>query len=114
VVKEKSMKLIQCIMRQEKLNEVVEKLTNVATGLTVSEVRGHGRQRGHPAVYRGVEYQLTLLPKVMVEIVADDNRVEDIVKVITETARTGEVGDGRIFVEPVEESYHIRTGFMDT
>ena len=108
------MKLIQCIMRQEKLNEVVEKLTSVATGLTVSEVRGHGRQRGHPAVYRGVEYQLTLLPKVMVEIVADDTRVEDIVKVITETARTGEVGDGRIFVEPVEESYHIRTGFMDT
>jgi nitrogen regulatory protein P-II 1 len=107
------MKLIQCIVRQEKLNDVVDKLTSVATGLTVSEVRGHGRQRGHPAVYRGVEYQLTLLPKVMVEIVADDNRVEDIVKVITETARTGEVGDGRIFIEPVDESYHIRTGFMD-
>src|SRR5215471_13892415 len=108
------MKLIQCIMRQEKLNEVVEKLTSVATGSTVSEVRGHGRQRGHPAVYRGVEYQLTLLPKVMVEIVADDNRVDDIVKVITETARTGEVGDGRIFIGPIDESYHIRTGFMDT
>ncbi len=107
------MKLIQCIIRQEKLNDVVEKLMTVTTGLTVSEVRGHGRQSGHPAVYRGVEYQLSLLPKVMIEIVADDNKVDDLVKILSETARTGQIGDGRIFVLPVDETYHVRTGFMD-
>src|SRR5262245_35353501 len=107
------MKLIQCIIRQEKLNETVEKLTPFASGLTISEVRGHGRQAGHLAVYRGVEYQLTLRPKVMIEIVTEDNKVDDLVKIITEAARTGEIGDGRIFVLPVDEIYHVRTGFMD-
>jgi nitrogen regulatory protein P-II 1 len=107
------MKLIQCIIRQEKLNETVEKLTPLASGLTVSEVRGHGRQGGHQAVYRGVEYQLTLRPKVMIEIVTEDNKVDDVIRIISETARTGEIGDGRIFVLPVHEIYHVRTGFMD-
>jgi nitrogen regulatory protein PII len=107
------MKLIQCIIRQEKLNDVVEKLMAVTSGLTVSEVRGHGRQRGHSMNYRGAEYQLTLLPKVMIEILTDDNKVNDLVKIISETARTGQIGDGRIFVLSVEESYHVRTGFMD-
>jgi nitrogen regulatory protein P-II 1 len=107
------MKLIKCIIRPEKLTEVIEKLHTVATGLTVTEVAGHGRQKGHTAVYRGVEYTLALLPKVTIEIVADDNRVEDIVNYLIETARTGEIGDGRIFVMPIEEAYHVRTGFMD-
>ena len=107
------MKLIQCIIRQEKLNDVVEKLMTVTPGMTVSAVRGQGRQKGHPAVYRGIEYQLTLLPKVMIEIVTDDNKVDDLVRIIRETARTGEIGDGRIFVLPVEQTYHLRTGFMD-
>jgi nitrogen regulatory protein PII len=107
------MKLIQCIIRQEKLTEVVDKLVTVTVGMTVSDVRGHGRQRGHPAVYRGVEYQLTLLPKAMIQIVTDDNKVDDVVKVLSEAARTGEIGDGRIFVLPLEHSYHIRTGFLD-
>jgi len=107
------MKLIECIIRQEKLSDVVDKLSTIVPGMTVSEVRGHGRQGGHSAVYRGVEYHLTLLPKVMIEIVTDDNKVDDVIKVLSETARTGEIGDGRIFVLDIAESYHIRTGFMD-
>ena len=107
------MKLIQAIIRQEKLTEVVQELVQIVSGMTVSEVRGHGRQGGHHTVYRGVEYNLTLLPKIMIEIVIDDNKVDDVLKVITETAKTGEIGDGRIFVLPVEETYHVRTGFMD-
>jgi nitrogen regulatory protein P-II 1 len=106
-------KLIECIIRQEKLGDVVDKLSAIASGLTVSEVRKHGRQRGQPTVFRGVEYQLTLLPKVMVQIIVDDNRVDDLVKILSETARTGQIGDGRIFILPVAQSYHIRTGFSD-
>ena len=107
------MKLVQCVIRQEKLNEVVEKLMTITSGLTVSDVRGRGRQNGRSAVYRGATYQFTLLPKVMIEIVTDDNRVDDVVRVVSEHARTGEIGDGRIFIGPVEEAYHIRTGFID-
>ena|SRR5215510_3698693 len=107
------MKLIQSIIRQERLNDVVDKLVTLTIGITVSDVRGHGRQRGHPMVYRGVEYQLTLLPKAMIQIVTDDSKVDEVVKILAETARTGEIGDGRIFVLPLEQCYHIRTGFMD-
>jgi nitrogen regulatory protein PII len=107
------MKLVQCIFRPEKLSEVVDALSKVTLGLTVSEVRGHGRQGGHPALYRGVEYALMLRPKIMIEIVTDDNKVDDIVQILNQTARTGEIGDGRIFICPVEEAYHVRTGFMD-
>jgi nitrogen regulatory protein PII len=107
------MKLIQCILRQEKLNDVVEKLMAVTSGLTVYEARGHGRQRGRSAVYRGVEYHIELLPKIMIEIATDDNKVDDLVRILGETARTGEIGDGRIFVVPIDEAYHVRTGFMD-
>jgi len=107
------MKLIQCIIRQEKLTDLVEQLSKIVPGMTVSEVRGHGRQGGHHTVYRGVEYNLTLLPKVMVEMAVDDNKVDDVVRIVNETARTGEIGDGRIFIVPVEAAYHVRTGFMD-
>lgn len=107
------MKLVQAIIRQEKLTEVVEKLATIIPGLTVFEVRGHGRQGGHHTIYRGVEYNLALLPKIMIETVIDDNKVEDVVKLLSETARTGEIGDGRIFILSVDEAYHVRTGFMD-
>src|SRR2546423_9945982 len=107
------MKLIQCIIRPEKLNDLVERVGGLASGLTVSDARGHGHQKGQPAVYRGLEYQVSLLPKTIVEIVADDSRVDDIIKVVAEAARTGQIGDGRIFVLDVDQSYHIRTGLMD-
>src|SRR5438093_10539633 len=107
------MKLIQCIIRPEKLSDLVARVEGMASGLTVSDVRGHGHQKGQSAVYRGLEYQVSLLPKTMVEIVADESRVDDIIKVVTETARTGQIGDGRIFILDVDESYHIRTGSMD-
>ena|SRR5207237_264712 len=107
------MKLIQCIIRPEKVNDLVARIEGMASGLTVSDARGHGRQKGQPAVYRGLEYQVSLLLKTMIEIVAEDNRVDDIIKVVAETARTGQIGDGRIFVLDVDQSYHIRTGLMD-
>jgi nitrogen regulatory protein PII len=107
------MKLIKAIIRQEKLSETVEELSKIVPGLTIAEVRGHGRQGGHVTIYRGIEYAFTLLPKTMIEIVIEDNKVDDVVTVLNNTARTGEIGDGRIFVSPIEAAYHIRTGFMD-
>jgi nitrogen regulatory protein P-II 1 len=107
------MKLIQCVIRQEKLMDVIEKLSKIVPGLTVAEVRGRGRQGGHQVIYRGVEYSLALLPKVRVEIVIDDNKVEDVVNAVCQSANTGEIGDGRIFVIPVDHAYHVRTGFME-
>ena len=80
------------------------------SGMTVTEVRGHGKQKGHTAIYRGQEYNVSLLPKMEIEVVVSDSIVNDAVKAITEAARTGEIGDGRIFVIPVGESYKIRTG----
>jgi nitrogen regulatory protein PII len=107
------MKLIKCIIRQEKLPAVIEKLADSVSGLTVFEVRGHGRQKGHSAVYRGVEYSVDLLPKTMIETVVDDSRVDDVINVVRQAAMTGQIGDGRIFIVDVEEAYHVRTGFMD-
>src|SRR5205085_7275647 len=94
-----------------KVDEVKAALEKVhVSGLTVTEVRGHGKQKGHTAVYRGQEYQVSLLPKMQIEVVIEDSLVEDVVKAIVEAARTGEIGDGRVFVLPVAESYRIRTG----
>jgi len=108
------MKLIKCIVRPNKVDEVKDALEKVSvSGLTVTEVRGHGRQKGHRAVYRGREYEVSLLPKMMIDVVAPDALVDDIVRTIIETARTGEIGDGRIFVMPVEQAYNIRTGERD-
>jgi len=106
-------KLIQCIIQPFRLDDVVEALQRVTPGMTLSEAKGHGHQRGQPMVYRGHEYAVSLLPKVMIEMVVDDNRVDDVVKTVIATARTGHIGDGRIFVVPVLENYHIRTGFME-
>ncbi len=108
------MKLVKCIIRPNKVEEVREALSQVnVSGMTVSEVRGHGRQKGHKAVYRGREYSVTLLPKMMIDLVLPDDQVDEVLKVVIETARTGEIGDGRIFVLPVDEGYNIRTGEKD-
>ena len=108
------MKLLKCIVRPEKMEEVKEALTKSnVTGMTITEVRGHGRQKGHKAVYRGTEYSVTLLPKVMIELVVPDDRSNEILKTIITTARTGEIGDGRVFVINVEQGYNVRTGELD-
>ncbi len=107
------MKLIRCIVSPDKLEDVVQALQRIVSGMAVADVRGHGRQKGHSMVYRGLEYEVTLLPKAMIDIVTDDNKVDDVIKVVIEKARTGRIGDGRIFVLPVDENYHVRTGFMD-
>src|SRR5215467_10218687 len=104
------MKLLKCIIRPEKLDEVKDALAQLhVTGMTVTEVRGHGRQKGHKAIYRGTEYSVTLLPKVMLELVVPDDRAEEVVKTIIMKARTGEIGDGRIFVINVADGYNVRT-----
>jgi nitrogen regulatory protein P-II 2 len=105
------MKLIKSIVRPNKVDEVRDALEKLnLAGMTVTDVRGHGRQKGHTAVYRGKEYSVSLLPKVEIEVVVPDNVVEDVIKAIISAARTGEIGDGRVFVLPVEHSYNIRTG----
>ncbi|TDI22160.1 MAG: P-II family nitrogen regulator [Acidobacteria bacterium] len=108
------MKLVKAIVRPNKVDQVKDALAacNVG-GMTVTEVRGHGRQRGHSAVYRGHEYEVSLLPKMKIEAVVPDEMVEDVIDAIMSAARTGEIGDGRIFVIPVEESRNIRTGERD-
>jgi nitrogen regulatory protein P-II 2 len=105
------MKLIKAIVRPNKVDEVKGALEKIQiAGMTVTEVRGHGKQKGHTAIYRGQEYNVSLLPKMEIEVVIPDSMVNEAVKAITEAARTGEIGDGRIFVIPVGESYKIRTG----
>ncbi len=108
------MKLIVAIVRPSKAEEIKDALSqfNIA-GMTLSEGRGHGRQKGHTAIYRGKEYSVSLLPKMKLEIVIPDDLVEETIRVIIQTARTGEIGDGRVFVLPVEEGYNIRTGEKD-
>jgi nitrogen regulatory protein PII len=108
------MKLIKCIVRPNKVDDVRDALEKLSlAGMTVTDVRGHGRQKGHTAVYRGKEYAVSLLPKIEVEVVVADNVVDDVIKAIMEAARTGEIGDGRVFVLPVEQGYNIRTGERD-
>ena len=108
------MKLVKAIIRPNKLEEVKDALTKLSvSGMTVTEVRGHGRQKGHKAIYRGTEYSVTLLPKIMIELVIPDQMLEDTIKCIIQTARTGEIGDGRVFVLPIEQGYNIRTGERD-
>src|SRR6478609_10253086 len=108
------MKLIKSIVRPNKVDEVREALEKLnLAGMTVTDVRGHGRQKGHTAVYRGKEYAVSLLPKVEVEVVVQDNVVEEVIRAIVEAARTGEIGDGRVFVLPVDQGYNIRTGERD-
>jgi nitrogen regulatory protein PII len=105
------MKLIKAIVRPNKVDEVKAALEKVQiSGMTATEVRGHGKQKGHTAIYRGQEYNVSLLPKMEVEVVVPDSMADDAIKAIIGSARTGEIGDGRVFVIPVMESYKIRTG----
>jgi nitrogen regulatory protein PII len=105
------MKLVKAIVRPNKVDDVKNALEKIQiSGMTVTEVRGHGKQKGHTAIYRGQEYNVSLLPKMEIEVVLPDSIVDDAVKAIIGAARTGEIGDGRIFVIPVGESYKIRTG----
>ena len=108
------MKKIEAIIKPFKLDEVREALSEIGvSGLTVTEVKGFGRQKGHTELYRGAEYVVDFLPKVKVEVVVTDDRVAQVVDVIMETARTGKIGDGKIFVLPVEQVIRIRTGETD-
>ncbi|MEO8481348.1 MAG: P-II family nitrogen regulator [Acidobacteriota bacterium] len=108
------MKLIKSVVRPNKVDDVRDALEKInVPGMTVTEVRGHGRQKGHTAIYRGKEYNVSLLPKVEIEVVVQDAIVDDVIKAIITAARTGEIGDGRVFVLPAEHSYNIRTGEKD-
>jgi nitrogen regulatory protein P-II 1 len=105
------MKLITSIIKPFKLDEVREAIADVGvTGLTVTEVKGFGRQKGHTELYRGAEYVVDFLPKVKVEVVVADDSVERVIEAITKAAHTGKIGDGKIFVTSVEQVIRIRTG----
>ena len=105
------MKKIEAIIKPFKLDDVKDILNEIgAQGLTVSEVKGFGRQKGHTELYRGAEYVVDFLPKIKLEIVVGDDMVEDVVNAILKTAHTGRIGDGKIFILPVEEAVRIRTG----
>ena len=105
------MKLIVAVVKPFKLDEVKEALKNAGVqGMTVSEVQGFGRQRGHTEVYRGAEYTIDLVPKVRLEVLVEDHLAGEIVDTIVKTAQTGKIGDGKVWVVPVEEVVRIRTG----
>ncbi|HWP66814.1 MAG TPA: P-II family nitrogen regulator [Candidatus Limnocylindria bacterium] len=105
------MKKIEAIIKPFKLEEVREALARTGiTGLTVTEVKGFGRQKGHTELYRGAEYQVEFLPKVKLEILVEDSQVAPIVEALATAARTGRIGDGKIFILPIEDALRIRTG----
>lgn len=105
------MKKVEAVIKPFKLEEVKEALSNVGIkGLTVTEVKGFGRQKGHKELYRGAEYEIEFLPKVKLEVVVPDSELEIVVEAIVSSARTGRLGDGKVFVTPVEEVIRIRTG----
>ena len=105
------MKKLEAIIKPFKLEEVKEALAELGIeGMTVTEVKGFGRQKGHTEIYRGSEYTVDFLPKVKVEVVMADDLIEKAVNVVVAAAKTGKIGDGKVFVLPVEESYRVRTG----
>ena len=105
------MKLVKAIIKPFKLDDVREALSEIGIqGITVSEVKGFGRQKGHTELYRGAEYKIDFLPKVKIETVVSDDKVETVVNTIRESANTGKIGDGKIFVLPIEQAIRIRTG----
>ena len=105
------MKKVECIIRPFKLDEVREALMEVGVqGMTASEVRGFGRQRGHKEIYRGSEYTIEFVPKLKLEIVVNEDIVEEVIETVLKVASTGKIGDGKIFVTPVDEVIRIRTG----
>ena len=105
------MKLVTAIIKPFKLDEVRESLTKSGVeGLTISEVKGYGRQKGHTEMYRGAEYSVDTLPKIKLEILVDDENLQTVTDVVTKTANTGKIGDGKIFITDVEDVIRIRTG----
>jgi nitrogen regulatory protein PII len=105
------MKLIQAVIKPFKLDDVREALTEIGVmGMTAIEVKGFGRQKGHTELYRGAEYVVDFLPKIKLEIVINDEQVDAVIEAITNAAHTGKIGDGKIFVLPVEQAIRIRTG----
>lgn len=105
------MKKIEAIIKPFKLDEVKDALNAAGvTGMTITEVKGFGRQKGHKEIYRGAEYTTDFIPKIKIDLVVDDNLAEKVVTTIQETANSGKVGDGKIFVLPMEEAIRIRTG----
>ena len=105
------MKMVEAIVKPFKLDEVKEALTKAGIqGMTVEEVKGFGRQKGHTELYRGAEYSVDFLPKVKIQIIVNDDQAAEVVRVITDAAKTGKIGDGKIFVSNVEEVIRIRTG----
>ena len=105
------MKLVTAIIKPFKLDDVRQALADVGVkGVTVTEVKGFGRQRGHTELYRGAEYVVDFLPKMKVEVAIDDDLLEQVIEVISNTARTGKIGDGKIFITPLEQVIRIRTG----
>jgi nitrogen regulatory protein P-II 1 len=108
------MKLVTAVVKPHKWEDVREALESFGvTGMTVCEVSGYGRQKGHTEVYRGAEYDIALVPKVRIEIVVDDVDVDDVVRTITTSAQTGRIGDGKVWVVPVDSVVRVRTGERD-
>ncbi len=108
------MKLVTAIIKPFKLDEVRDALTAVGVhGLTVTEVKGYGRQKGHTEIYRGAEYAVSFLPKLKIEVAVSAKLVDKVIDTITTTAKTGQIGDGKIFVTPIEQAVRIRTGETD-
>ena len=108
------MKLITAIIKPFKLDDVRDALTRAGVqGMTIAEVRGYGRQKGHTEIYRGAEYAVNFLPKVRLDVAVDDSRVDQLVDVISQAAKTGQIGDGKIFVLDLESAVRIRTGETD-
>jgi len=109
------MKKIEAVIKPFKLEDVKDALAEMGiTGMTVSEVKGYGRQKGHSELYRGAEYVVDFLPKVKMEMVVDDDQVDSVVDTVVEAARTGKIGDGKIFVSEIDKIVRIRTGETDS
>jgi nitrogen regulatory protein P-II 2 len=109
------MKLVIAIIKPFKLDEVRDALTAIGVhGMTVTEVKGYGRQKGHTEIYRGAEYAVNFLPKMRVEVAVSSDRVDSVVETIMSAAKTGQIGDGKIFVTPIEQAVRIRTGETDS
>ncbi len=108
------MKLVIAVIKPFKLDEVRDALTRIGVhGMTVAEVKGYGRQKGHMEIYRGAEYAINFLPKVRVEVVVSSEQADQVVEAIGSAAKTGQIGDGKIFVAPIEQAVRIRTGETD-
>ncbi|NVO12962.1 MAG: P-II family nitrogen regulator [Rhodoplanes sp.] len=108
------MKIVMAIIKPFKLDEVRDALTSIGVyGMTVTEVKGYGRQKGHTEIYRGTEYAVSFLPKVKVEIAVPSNQVEKVIETISSAAKTGQIGDGKIFVVGIDQAVRIRTGETD-